>query len=336
MFSMLVVLYLFLGGAGAGACAVAALLGLLSPRDAICVEVSRKTALAGAGIRRSFGGPASRYVVRAPLVYRKLLVPLFAVALAAVSLGIACLLFDLGRADRVLLLLTTPAPTHIAVGAWALVATSALSALLLCAWNAAALCFPLAVVRAAEVLAIVVSFVAMAYTGLLLQTLDAVPLWGTVWLPILFILSSLSCGLALTMATVQVAGSALSFGALIRRLTASDAAIIVVEAVATAFLVAATLNMMGASPTADPTGAAAAGSAAELLTGEGAWLFWGAFCGVGMAIPLVVEAVNLIGARVSSAASLATALCVLAGGLALRLCVVSAGVHPFTYLPFGG
>lgn len=336
MFSMLVVLYLFLGGAGAGACAVAALLGLLSPRDAVCVEVPSKATLAGAGARRSCGGSASRCIVRAPLVYRKLLVPLFAVALAAVSLGIVCLLLDLGRADRVLLLLTSPAPTHIAVGAWELVATAVLSAVLLCAWNAVALCFPLAVVRAMEVLAIVVSFVTMAYTGLLLQTLDAVPLWGTVWLPVVFVLSSLSCGLALTMVTAQVAGSALSFGTLVRRLTVSDAAMIIVEAVATAFLVATTLNMMSLSPAADPTGAAAVASATELLAGEGAWLFWGAFCAVGMAIPLVVEAVNLVGARISSAASLATALCVLAGGLALRLCVVSAGVHPFTYLPFGG
>lgn len=341
MFSMLVVLYLFLGGAGAGACAVAALLGLLSPRDAVCVEVPSKATLAGAGARRSCGGSASRCIVRAPLVYRKLLVPLFAVALAAVSLGIVCLLLDLGRADRVLLLLTSPAPTHIAVGAWALVATAVLSAVLLCAWNAVALCFPLAVVRAMEVLAIAVSFVAMAYTGLLLQTLDAVPLWGTVWLPVVFVLSSLSCGLALTMVTAQVAGSASLFGSVIRRIAVGDAAVITAESVASVLLVATALHMMDALPAADSTSVVAASSAAELLAGEFAWLFWGVFGGVGMAAPFAAETALAVTARRTGApmpalAAFAVSACVLAGGLALRFCLVQAGAHPLTYLPFGG
>lgn len=265
------------------------------------------------------------------------MVPAFSAALVAMTVGIACLFFDLGRSDRVVLLLISPALTHISVGAWALAATALLAALLLCAWNAASFCFPLGVVRALEALVLAAAFVSMAYTGLLLQGLNAVPLWGSVWLPVVFVLSSVSCGLAIVAAAAQVSDAAELFAAALRRLTAADAVVIAVEAVAAGLLVASVMQLANAQGAFDNTATVAAASATELLSGGSAWVFWGVFFAVGLAVPLVAEAVLFVqshrGGRIPAKASLAVSCCVLAGGFALRFCLIQAGAHPFAYLP---
>lgn len=337
MFGMLVILYLLLGGAGSGVCAVSAVLSLLCPKDAVCIVRSRPASrVRGAAVP----SPCVGWVVRPPWQYRRLMAPLFAASLASITLGLACLAFDAGRIDRVLLLFASPTLTHITVGSWALVLTAVLSAVLLCAWNAVALCLPLTFVRVAEVLALLSSLVSMAYTGLLLQGIDAVPLWGSLWLPVLFVLSSLSCGFAVTIATMQLTGSTRVFGFVARRVMAGDTAIIAVESVAAVLFALAVIQMAQSQPAASPTEAVASFSAAELIAGRDAWVFWGAFCVVGMAVPFVTEVAMLAAPRArggaSSPASLVVSLCVLIGGFALRYGVVQAGAHPIVGLPFAG
>ena len=86
MFSELVVAYLFLGGTGAGALLIAAVLMLLADERA----VSR-----GVVVRFRDNGSAA---------YRRLFVPILVASLVVLVLGVLCLAADVGRLDRILLL----------------------------------------------------------------------------------------------------------------------------------------------------------------------------------------------------------------------------------------
>ena len=101
MFSELVVCYLFLGGAGAGACLVLSVVGILVPRDQLS-KGSVRSIFVSWGYRKLFGFG-------------------FAISLVALVAGVLFLFADLGRADRVLLFLTSPKAAHITIGAYALI-----------------------------------------------------------------------------------------------------------------------------------------------------------------------------------------------------------------------
>lgn len=336
MLDLLVTCYLFLGGSGAGACFVAAVLGLLSPRE--CAQ--------------------SAY---APL-YRTLIAPMFAVSAAALALGVLCLAADLGRIDRLLLLVTSPVFSYIAVGAYALAATLALSCALALVWARVAhrglssARFAGAPAGSAlrtvlQVAALPTSFSTMAYTGLLLQSVSAVPLWATPWLPVLFVISSLSCGIALAVATAAFTGAVDAFSRTLSRLMRIDALLLLAEGIVATLVVASA--WLGGSPgvLAPPLGGqtsqAAIASAHSLLTGELAPVFLVVFAFVGLAVPLALELATTVLAprcsksshdalsnaccgalRLRASAMLVVALCVLAGGLALRFCLVEAGLSP--------
>ena len=319
LFGSLIVCYLFLGGAGAGACLAAAALGLLSPAAAVARRVPRRN-----------GG--TKDVVALAQGYRRLLVPTVVSGLAALGLGAVCLLADVGRIDRAELLLASPMLSYVAVGAWALVVCAALAAILAAAW-AGLVRVSLAGVRVVEASLAATSLVVMAYTGLLLQSMPSVPLWATPWLPVLFVLSSLSCGCALALAAGQFSGSARLFESVFRRIAAVDAFLIAAEAVAAVCFVAASsgVPLLGAPafPDASGSGLALAASIQALVAGADAWLFWGVFVVGGLAAPLVLDLALLRARALSgSTAALAAAACVLAGGFAIRFCVVEAGLHP--------
>ena len=161
--------------------------------------------------------------------YRKLLGSGLVAAFVLLALGIVCLVADLGNAERMILLLVHPTASYLAVGSWALAACLALAAALGLAWLGVGV-WNVALVRVVHVVAGLASLVVMVYTGLLLQSLGAVPLWATPWLPALFAASSLSCGIACALALAQITGAASAFGAVLGRLAAVDAAVIVVEA----------------------------------------------------------------------------------------------------------
>ena len=318
MFGSLIACYLFLGGAGAGACLASATLGLLSPADLIT--------------QRSLGRKgAPRRLVYLPDAYGRLLVPGLAAGALALGAGAVCLLADVGRIDRVELLLLNPSLSYVAVGTWALVICSALAACLLAAW-VGLVRLPLATVRVVEVLLFLTSIAVMAYTGLLLQSMLSVPLWSTFLLPALFVLSSLSCGCALVLAAGQFSMATRSFDKVFRRLAAVDAVVIVCEIVIAAWYVAAVSNgeVFGAPafPEASATGRALDLSAWQLVGGPDAWLFWGVFWMGGLVVPLVFDVVLARRSQPAPMFGLVVAGGLLAGGFALRYCVVEAGMQP--------
>ncbi len=315
MFSTLVVCYLFLGGAGAGACLVLAVLGLLSPRDQVAVMTSSRSK------RR-------RAMMRVPNAYRLLFVPGLIAALGTLIVGMIFLAVDLGRADRIVLLFIAPSASYITAGAWSLMLCAALSLLLLMVWMGLGR-WRDAVVRVMEVLVIVASIVVMVYTGLLLQSMPSVPLWNTPWLPVLFVLSSASCGIALVLGISVFSGAGQAFHGVLKRLVVVDAVLVAAEGVVLALFLAMLAGTLPAeSSLIDGTQMAASTSLQELIAGDYAYLFWSGFVLVGLLIPLVLDIVLARRARFLPGTILAVAACVLVGGFILRLCMVDAGVHP--------
>ncbi len=313
MFGTLIVCYLFLGGAGAGLCLVVTVLALRVPVDLVAVVAPRR-----------YGGGCGR-VVDAPGAYRRLIGAGYAVSLVALALGMVCLLADVGRADRVLLLLMYPTGSFIAVGTWALVLCSVLALLLACVW-AGLVRAGVLVVRVLSVLTLAVALVVMVYTGLLLQSLDAIPLWATPWLPVLFVLSSFSCGIALALGMAQFTETASVFGAVLRRLAAVDALTVVFEAAVVALLiVTAPVVVPGAG---NGTAQALETSVWALVAGPGSWLFWGGFVGVGLVLPFMFDLVLVHTRQPRPLLAVAAATCVLVGGFVMRFCVMGAGMHP--------
>ena len=175
MFGAFAVFYLFLGGAGAGAIAACSLIDLLAVKQPFGTS--------------SYGpGPSVRPLGRI-VDYG------FLAGFVALAVGIVSLLLDLGRIDRALALFLSPTMSVMTLGSYALAALGVLGAALVLVRFMYLPFVKRSVVVALEAIAVAVALVVMLYTGLLLQSLGAVPLWSTPWLPALFAASSLSCGI---------------------------------------------------------------------------------------------------------------------------------------------
>lgn len=299
MFGELVVCYLFLGGAGAGACLVLSIMGVLVPRDLFLKSFERS--------------------IIASWEYRKLFGFGFAFALVAFVAGILCLFADLGRADRVLLLLSSPRAVHITIGAYALIFCVLGATLQALIWTRMMQGVNVFFLRLLCVLTAVLSLIVMAYTGLLLQSLRSVPLWHNIWLPMLFILSSLSCGMGLVMGASLLAGLGSVFGSVLRRVAFFDGLVIALEGLsAVAFLLT---TFSSASETAFLSGK-------ELALGSNAGLFWVGFVLLGLVVPLAFDYQLCSRQPIRPSLGLASVACVLTGGFVMRYCLVQAGVHP--------
>ena len=166
----------------------------------------------------------------------------------------------------------------------------------------------------------------MVYTGLLRQGLGAVALWRSPFVPVLFTLSSLSCGIAVVLVAAFFADPEGEAGRIVRPLVRADAALIVLEAAAAAPF--AGLALAGGHP-------GTAASAAQLVDGSGAPAWWGGFVLCGLAVPLAVELAFAVRERsqaralqpVLRTALAVAAVLVLVGGFSMRSAIVDAGMH---------
>ena len=300
--SDLVVAYLFFGGAGAGACFVASLLSLRSPRGAV------------------------RTVEFAPY-YGRVYVAAYSCAAACLLVGAVCLSFDLGRFDALVVLLFSPRISYIAVGSFAVLACFALSLALVLAWLRigwrGASDRRLRAVFATQVAALLTSFCVMAYTGLLLQSIGSVPLWNSPLVPVLFVASSASCGCALAVLSAHASNVARPFDRALSTIAKCDAALIAVEV---ACLVALTVSALRVDA-ANQTQAMLLASVENLVLGDFAPAFWLGLVAVGLAAPLLFD-IFWAKSGHSPRFALAACACVLVGGIVLRACLVGAGAHP--------
>ena len=299
MLSDLVVCYLFLGGTGAGLCLVLSVLGLLVPRSCLSTPP-------GVHLHPS-------------AAYRKLLGSGLVAAFVLLALGIVCLVADLGNAERMILLLVHPTASYLAVGSWALAACLALAAALGLAWLGVGV-WNVALVRVVHVVAGLASLVVMVYTGLLLQSLGAVPLWATPWLPALFAASSLSCGIACAFLGAVFVETRRPITRPLARLALVDGVLLVLEALVMAGYLAWAF-----------AGEGTALAAQALVAGDLRWAFWGGAVLCGLAVPFALERCLTHGNSRTQLLWIAAAL--LAGGFALRFCLVGAGAYDATQLP---
>ncbi|MDE2368083.1 MAG: polysulfide reductase NrfD [Burkholderiales bacterium] len=171
------------------------------------------------------------------------------------------------------------------------------------------------------------------YTGILLDTMVARPLWNTAILAPLFLFSGLSAGAATLHLAAALRGDrpaprgALggAFAALIQPLGREapaahtvdtlirwDLGFLVVEGLLIALML---LNLQTSS-------ASHAAAAALLTSGPYALAFWGLVVGLGLLVPIAWQALEL-GHRVAH--TVLPALLVLIGGFALRWVMVNAG-----------
>ena len=171
------------------------------------------------------------------------------------------------------------------------------------------------------------------YTGILLNTMVARPLWNSAILGPLFLFSGLSAGAAMMHLASKVRGARPSpqgmvGGALaalcqplgnaspekrtVDSLIRADVAFLAIELVLIGLLLA---NLYTST-------ASHAAAAALIVSGPYAWAFWGGIVGLGVLAPLALQGLEL-GHKIPH--TVVPALLVLVGGFTLRWVMVNAG-----------
>jgi formate-dependent nitrite reductase membrane component NrfD len=300
----LTITYLFLGGAGSGALFILIVLSLLTPRA-------------------SWGDSSAHYAPQP--AFQPLFFFGYQVGGGALILSALCLLFDLGRPDRLLSLFFRPSPSYLALGTYALVILIACAIVFCFIWGAPYMRPPRWVMRVAEALGLSAALITMLYTGLLFQSIGAGTLLGTVLVPVIFVLSSLSAGVALLLLTAALTRAGKLFSTTFRRLARADAALILLEGVGLVLLLISGFD-----------GQQTRVAATELIFGEFAAVFWIGVVGCGIIAPLGIEGVSLrVGANGMNRAVrweyafAPAALFLLIGGYCLRVSLLGAGLPVF-------
>lgn len=181
-----------------------------------------------------------------------------------------------------------------------------------------------------EYVGIIFAVATAIYTGFLIGVIGAVPLWNTAILPILFVVSALSTGIAATMLTSAF------FDRKVIHHVLSVKKIHLTLLVAEVFLIF-TMFLITSS-----TNESAAKSVSMLVSGEYSTLFWLGLIAIGLILPIVIEALELFnfkklrqspagmevaaGGSQGIAATLVTESAVLAGGFILRYLLLAAAV----------
>ncbi len=283
MISALATGYLFLGGSGAGALFV------------LCVIEFLRT------IRH--------LIPNLPVFSIELLRRAWSACLLCLCLGVVFLLFDLGNIDAVIYLFLTPQPVALTVGVFSL-PTAIVCAGVFLALNAidgmGATKWP---VRLLSVVGAICAIIVMSYTGILLQSMASVIAWQTPLVPALFILSSLSCGVALVLGSIAFVETRVPLIDLISRLIHTDSALILLEALLLIIFVVSGLQDVGSTE-----------AMRSLIDGSLSPVFWIGLVCVGLAIPFIMEQMVTFSSHRHQLLFIAAA--VLIGGLAMRYCVV--------------
>ena len=232
----LIVIYLFLGGLGAGAF--------------LCSALAYKGFLGSLNERfYKFG---------------------FLLAPVAVIAGTALLLFDLAPSAainplKILQLYTRPV-SMMSIGTYLLTFFIVISVLvLLQIKKSGKICDMMLTLGAILALGV------MGYTGLLLYVVKAIPLWASVWLPILFTISAISTGLSANAAATLNAGHRLSHCA-----HKFHVVLVALEIVAVLALFASVRSE-----------AAGMTSVTKIVSGSLAPMFWIGFVVFGLTMPLL-------------------------------------------------
>lgn len=168
------------------------------------------------------------------------------------------------------------------------------------------------------------AFVAV-YTGMLLMTAAGIPLWNTPLLPLLFAVSAFDTGVALVEIVAIVVSKREGLAPKARQLLERIVVVlVVVECVVLAVFLTSMLN----GDTSSALQATAAESASLLVSGVLAPYFWGLVVVCGLIVPLAMALVGLVAHKKENKAFMAIgALGALIGGCELRFLMLAAGLH---------
>ncbi|WP_165062467.1 NrfD/PsrC family molybdoenzyme membrane anchor subunit [Adlercreutzia sp. ZJ154] len=310
MFGELAIAYLFLGGAGAG-CLIVCSTADLAFAHQLSKKIIPKT------VPNALNTPMS-------ISTQKALRSAFAAGYLFLTTGAFCLLADLGRADRALNLFTNIFPTFITMGTFAIAITLIVA-------------FPLVLSKllylpqikqnltiVLELLTIAFGFVTAIYTGLLLCDIEAVNLWATPLIPILFTLSALSCGEAILIISIFFTATIHEKSKLLKSLIIIDVVLLAAELICVVIFWTAATNSSHSGLQ----------ESVRLLTTEPlSLLWWGGFVFVGLLIPLIAE-ITLYCLHRTRRRNINAQQCyaivatmVLFGALCMRWSIVDAGAH---------
>lgn len=158
------------------------------------------------------------------------------------------------------------------------------------------------------------------YTGVLLAVVISVPLWNTFLLPVLFVVSALSTGLAATSLCSYYWEKNIEQNE--TRVNKIHLVLLVLEVILISLLLAFTLS--GAK------GVAAVSSAQKIIMGPLAVPFWLLVVAIGLVFPLAYYIIKIKGQKKGYSQILyitSSELSVLLGGLALRAIIVFGAVR---------
>ncbi len=179
-----------------------------------------------------------------------------------------------------------------------------------------------------DVVGVVLSICVAIYTGVLLGVCNTFPLWNNALLPILFLVSAMSTGMAAVLAVAAI-GHADEFNR-VGVLKKFHFCLPIVELLLVASLLFITAH----------TSEAGYASVMGLVAGEWALPFWAGLVGVGLVLPTALEmwllffsAKEFEESRLAHMISFASDAGVLVGGFLLRLLVVLAAVPVTVVVP---
>lgn len=287
--SMQIVTYLFLGGASGGVLLASSIWSLAFRHRRVAASARRRLAFA--------------------TFYQRCML----LGSLAVLTSILLLFWDLGRADRVLMLVFTSTPNLLTLGAVSLGVLLVAAAVL-----AAVLTFRIPLPGAArtvvEVVCAASAVVVIFYTGLYLYSMEAVPFWHTPALVATFVFSSLSTGTSLMLLVAYFTRDQAQLLGAVAPLQRLHVACIALEATSLAFFLHAAVE--------NPE----AGRSLALLTEP--QMLSTAVVGVGvmaLAVPFGAELYSL--SRHCNRSLPAADVVCLTGGFLLRFCIVACGAH---------
>lgn len=307
MFGVPIVIYLFLGGTGAGLSICAALYVLCAPKHLVSAPLS----------------PRKRVRLMVPQSYSSLLVSAFTSALVALVIGVLCLLADLGSIDKALYLFIMPHVSFLTFGTYALAILILANALLAVSFSFSKY-NALIYIRSLAFVSLAGGLCVAAYTGIMLASLHAIPLWNSPWIVLLFCVSALSCGIALFILVVSLGRYREAYKLLHAYLLRCDFACLILEFMC---LAAFLYSALGSWYTE------ARSAAFILLSGESGVLFLGSCVLLGIIIPLLGDAVIArLNARYNTVhweSFIVLALLVLVGAFSMRYGIVMSASHVF-------
>ena len=241
-----------------------------------------------------------------------------------ISLGLGVLLLDLGSPlNFYRLFLTLEVRSPMSYGSWAILFFTGLSVIYLYLW------LPekyqvIGHLKSSEKwkkwLAKFMPFLSVgvaSYTGLLLNAAVR-PLWNAPLLPVLFLVSALSTGVASVILLSSLTPWQRARHKELHALTKADAALIILEC-----LIILIMMVMGRLSSMSESYAFG-----SLLFGEFAWIFWFLIVGLGLTIPLLLELMELkdkIPVKWALPVTISSSFLVLFGGFFVRYVITYAG-----------